>query len=816
MTHGTRLACVAICTVSVVGVAGQRSDTVRNPLGDNPAAAIEGQRLYDGTCQVCHGASGQGDRDRGGPTLRTSSLARGNDDADVFRTIKGGLAGTQMPAFSRLNDTEIWQIVSYIRRLQGGGTTDAAADTRAPIGNAAAGEALFFGTAGCAGCHEVNARGGVTGPDLSNAGRLSAAELRQKIVAPNAPMAAGGRGSGPAAGASPQTLIATTREGREIRGVRRNEDTYTVQMVDGTGTLHLLTKASLASFRAEERSLMPSDFGNRLTPPELDNLVAYLRSQRDRDLTRTAGAPIPGGLSPDRLRRASSEPHNWLMYWGDYQGTHQSRLDQITGANVARLRPAWTYQVVGGNSILEATPIVVDGVMYTTGSGNPATVTALDAATGRQIWRWTRAQKVINPYEINPFARGVAMAGNRLFVGTLDAALVALDARTGRPLWEVQVADTMSGYSLTSPPLVVDDKVITGIAGGEYATRGFIDAYDAASGKRLWRFYAIPGPGEPGNDTWKGESWKTGGGATWLTGTYDPELRTIYWPVGNPAPQIDRSARGELDNLYSDSVVALDPDSGRLKWHFQFTPNDGHDWDSVQDMMLVDREWRGERRQLLYHADRNGHFYVLDRVTGAFLSGTPFIYQNWNRGFDAKGRPQPLPGSNSSPEGSFLVYPTLGGGTNFQAPSLGPTTGWFYLAYAEAGQQYASEAVPPVTGQQYIGRRAGGAPPTRRAGEPPPTAGIKALDPDTGKTMWEYRIFQSSTTNGVLATSGGIVFASTRDGNLTALDAKTGAHLWHFQTGGNHAASPMSYAVNGKQYVALAAGNVVVSFALAE
>jgi len=356
--------------------------------------------------------------------------------------------------------------------------------------------------------------------------------------------------------------------------------------------------------------------------------------------------------------------------------------------------------------------------------------------------------------------------------------------------------------------------VITGIAGGEYATRGFIDAYDAATGKRLWRFNAIPGPGEPGNETWKGDSWKTGGGATWLTGTYDPELNTVYWPVGNPAPQIDRSTRGDLDNLYSDSVVALDPDTGALKWHFQFTPNDGHDWDSVQDMMLVDRVWRGRSRKLLLHADRNGHFYVLDRTDGAFLSGTPFVYQNWNRGFDPRGRPQPVPGSNSSPEGSFLVYPTLGGGTNFQAPSYNPATGWFYLAYSEAGQQYVSASAPIVRGQQYLGRgRAGGAP-ARTADQPRPNAGIKALDPETGKTMWDFKIFQGSTTNGVLATGGRVVFASTRDGNISALDARTGALLWHFQTGGNNAASPMSYSIDGRQYVALAAGNVIVSFAL--
>ncbi|RPI50830.1 MAG: PQQ-dependent dehydrogenase, methanol/ethanol family, partial [Acidobacteria bacterium] len=389
--------------------------------------------------------------------------------------------------------------------------------------------------------------------------------------------------------------------------------------------------------------------------------------------------------------------------------------------------------------------------------------------------------------------------------------------RTGQSLWEVQVVDTMEGSSITSPPLVLKDMVITGMTGGEYATRGHLDAYDAATGKLRWRFYTIPAPGEFGNDTWKGESWKTGGGPTWLTGSFDPALNLVYWAVGNPAPEFDRVARGEMDNLFTNSVVALDPDTGKLKWHYQFTPDDGHDWDSVQDMVLVDRMWRGENRKLLMHADRNGHFYVLDRTNGKFLLGTPFIYQNWNAGFDANGRPQHIPGTNTSPKGSVLVYPTLGGGTNFQAPSYSPQTGWFYLAFAEGGQVYTSAPQTMTRGQQYLGRgRAAGPPPARGPNQPAPNAGIKALDPDTGKTMWSYPLYQGSLTNGVLATAGNVVFVSSRDGNIFALDAKTGKYLWHFQTGGNHQASPMSYAVDGRQHVALAAGNVIFSFTLQE
>jgi PQQ-dependent dehydrogenase (methanol/ethanol family) len=798
------------------------SDTVRNPLAADPAAVAAGQQLYNGTCQACHGPAGQGDR---GPALNTPTFVYGSEDADLFHTIRTGLPGTQMPPFAGLTDNEVWQLVSYVHSLQGnpGAAGASAANTMPVAGDAAAGEAMFFGRAACASCHEVNGRGGITGPDLSNAGRLAPAALRQKIVDPNNPLppppAAGGRGGGGGGGRGappPVTLVVKMQDGRELRGVRRNEDTFSLQMVDASGHLQLLDKMKLASVTVENKSLMPGDFATRLSAAEITNLVAYLHAQQGRDLSKASAQPMAGGVTFDRLRNAKAEPQNWLMYWGDFQGTHFSPLKQIEPGNVKNLQGAWAAPIPG-TTTLESSPVVVDGVMYVTSSGDPLTVMALDARSGRQIWRYSRPQKVKNPYEINPYSRGVSVLGNRLYVGTLDAALLSLDARTGLPLWETQVVDTMEGYNITSPALVVKDKVIIGIAGGEFATRGSIQAFDAASGKHLWTFYTIPGPGEFGNNTWKGDSWKTGGGATWLTGTYDPELNTIYWPVGNPASQIDRSVRGDLDNLFSDSVVALDPDTGQRKWHFQFTPNDGHDWDSVQDMMLVDRVWRGQSRKLLLHADRNAHFYVLDRTNGIFLSGTPFAYQNWNKGFDEKGRPLPVPGSNSSAEGSFLVYPTLGGGTNFQSPSYSPLTGWLYLEYQEAGQQFMSAPAEIERGRQYIGRApARGGPPARGPNDPAPNSGIKAIDPENGKTVWDFKTFQGSLTNGLVATGGGVVFASIRDGNIVALDARTGKPLWHYQTGGNHAASPIVYAIDGRQYVALAAGNTVFSFALPE
>jgi len=694
-------------------------------------------------------------------------------------------------------------------------------------GSLTAGEAVFYSSkAGCATCHELNGRGGVVGPDLSAVaanGRLNAAALRQKIVDPNSPLpAAGGRGGGRGSA----TVIAKTTDGKEIRGIRRNEDTFSLQMMDAAGKLQLLDKTKLASVKADPKSLMPDDYSKRLTADEINNLVGFLSAQVTRDAAKIAAQPVEAGILPyERLINAKGDPQNWPMYWGNYQGTHYSPLNQITTGNVQRLRPAWAFPLITSatvngrtvtGSVLQGTPIVVDGVMYATGSGNPATVVAIDARSGREIWRFSRDQKVINPNQNNPFSRGVAMLGNRIYVGTNDAFLLCLDARSGRQLWEVQVADTMLGHTITSPPLVVKNKVIVGITGGEYATRGRLDAYDAAGGKLAWRFYTIPGPGEPGNESWKGDSWQTGGGPTWLTGTFDPELNTVYWPVGNPAAQIDRSVRGDGDNLYTDSVIALDPDTGKLKWHFQFTPNDGHDWDSVQDMVLVDRVWRGQNRKLLLHADRNSHFYVLDRTNGKFLSGTPFVYQNWNSGFDENGRPKPLPNSNSSAEGSYLIYPSLVGGTNFQSPSYSALTGLFYLSFSEAGQQFASAPTPVTQGAQYIGRGRGTTPAARTGADPEQNSGVKAFDPETGKTVWQFPSLRGSLSNGVLATAGNVVFASSPDGNIFALDSKTGKHLWHFQTNGNHSASPMSFAIDGKQYVALSAGNVIMAFSLAE
>jgi PQQ-dependent dehydrogenase (methanol/ethanol family) len=762
-----------------------------NPLAGSPAAVAAGERLYRQTCQACHGGQARGDR---GPALATNNFAHGNDDADLFRSIRSGISGSAMPSFSKLTNDQTWQLVSYIRSLSGGGAIETVS------GDAAAGEQLFYGKAACGSCHSVNARGGLVGPDLSAAGRTAAATLRAKILNPDTDVNPNERGR-----RAPSAVVVKTADGSELRGVLRIEDTFSLQMTDLSGKLHLLDKAHIQEERHEFKSLMPDDFAKRLSAPEIQNIVAYLKTLNGRDLAKTVRVDIPGGLTFDRLRNSAAEPQNWLTYWGDYQGRHYSSLKQIDTANVGRLQAQWSAQLPG-QSILEATPLVVDGIMYT--SGSPGTVVALDARTGLQIWRYQRQQKKVNPYEINPFNRGVAVLGNRVFFGTLDAALVALDARTGLPLWEVQVDDTMKGFSFTSAPLAVKDKIIVGITGGEFGLPGYVDAYDPATGKRIWRFNTVPRPGEFGHDTWSGDSWKRGGAPGWLTGSYDPDLDVLYWPIGNPGPDSDYTIR-KGDNLFSCSVVALDPATGQRKWHYQFTPNDSHDWDATEDVLLVDRMYRGLNRKLLLQADRNGMFYVLDRTDGKFLSGTAFARQTWNAGFDENGRPKVIPGTDATPEGT-VVYPSGGGANNWRSPSYDPASGWMYLVYTDSGQKYVRQAEEYEIGKQYWGGRG-----SRVPGEME-SSGVMALDVETGEAKWRYKIAQASLGGGVLATGGGVVFASAADGNLIALDSRTGALLWRFQTGGRIAASPMSYSVDGKQYVAVSAGNVLYSFALSD
>jgi len=505
-------------------------------------------------------------------------------------------------------------------------------------------------------------------------------------------------------------------------------------------------------------------------------------------------------VSYQDLREPQSE--NWLTYGRTYDSQRHSPLDQINKSNVATLAPAWIFAATGA-SRLQAVPLVVDGVMYVS---EPNEVHALDARSGRSIWRWSR-----EPATRRGPNRGVAVLGDLVYVGTPDAHLVALDARTGSEVWQAKVAEVEDGYYSPAAPFAVDGKILTGVAAGDYGLNGWLDAYDAKTGERIWRWESIPRPGEPNHDSWAGDSWKTGGGGTWLSGSYDPELNLLYWGIGNPAPDFDGSVRLG-DNLYTESVVAIDADTGKLKWHFQFTPHDVHDWDSVEIPVLIDAPFNGKKRKLMLHADRNGFYYVLDRETGEFLHGSPFIDKlNWATGLTAKGRPIRVPGVEPTMQGN-LVCPSTSGATNWMSPAYNPATGWFYLAVKEGcGISYKAkqEFRPGGFGYMATGYSESPADPWQMY--------VRALNPITGEMQWEYKQVGSRHYGaGLVSTAGGLIFAGDDQGFLTALDAETGDPLWHFNNGARVSASPIVYAVRGMQYVAVAAGQNVVAFALTQ
>src|SRR5687767_6257625 len=412
------------------------------------------------------------------------------------------------------------------------------------------------------------------------------------------------------------------------------------------------------------------------------------------------GTFVSAQVTPDRLVRAADEAQNWLMYSGGYFSQRYSALKDIDRSNAKNLELKWILpnQVFGA---WQSTPLVVDGIMYVT--QRPNDVLALDAKTGRVFWVYRRTPSPDARVCCGSNNRGVAILGDTLFLGTLDARLIAIDAKTGKAVWNVPVGDPKLGYSITMAPLVVKDKVLVGSGGGEYGIRGFIAAFDAKSGTELWRFYTIPGPGEKGHDTWSGDSWKSGGASVWVTPSYDPALNLTYWGVGNPGPDFNPAQRMG-DNLYSDSVVALNPDTGELKWHFQFTPHDPYDYDSVQVGVLADITWKGTPTKALLWGNRNGFFYVLDRTNGRFLSATPFVKVNWASGIDEKGRPVPTPQPAGQP-----TWPGVQGGTNWYSPSFSPRTGLFYLSvwdgYASIFKPESSQYVP---GRNFLG---GGATP---------------------------------------------------------------------------------------------------------
>ena len=507
----------------------------------------------------------------------------------------------------------------------------------------------------------------------------------------------------------------------------------------------------------------------------------------------------------DRYREVTSEK-GWPSYNGDLGGNRFTTLSQITPANVSRLASKWVF-TLPNTSRLEGTPVVVDGVMYVTSVNE---CYALDAGTGRRIWhfRLPKTAGIVGDVAAG-INRGVAVAGDRVFMETDHAHIIAIHRMTGELLWNTEMADWHESYFATSAPLAVGNLVVSGVGGGELGSRGFVAAYDQASGKEVWRFWTIPKPGDPGSETWKGKGIAHGGAPTWFTGTYDAGLDTVYWPTGNPSAEYNGDDRLG-DNLYSNCILALDARTGRLKWYFQTTPHDLWDWDATETPMVVDVVWEGKPRKLLLQANRNGFFYVWDRTDGKLLLAKPFVKNlTWASGIDPDGRPILNPNQEPSEAGT-RVCPSQDGATNWFSPSFNPATFMFYLQTFEKCSVYTKR--DPGTweaGKDYLGGSQRTAP-----GEKAQRV-LKAIDIRTGRVSWELPQPGPATSwGGTLATSTNLVIFGEEGGALMAVDAVTGRPLWSFPTNQIWKASPMTYLFDGKQYIAVAAGSDILTFAI--
>ncbi|MFN7919379.1 MAG: PQQ-dependent dehydrogenase, methanol/ethanol family [Bryobacteraceae bacterium] len=732
-------------------------------LAQHPRVS-EGKQQFVKHCSACHGDNAKGGR---ASDLTSGNWKHGSTDEDLFRNIMNGIPGTQMPAFKIPSDAAR-TIISFLRSI--------GAPEEAVNGNAARGQEIFYGAGGCSQCHMFGGRGGLQGPDLSR--KLRSGDVRKAMMKPW----------------KEYTFKSLTKN---IKGVKKSDDTFSIHLMDSSGNLHLLSKRDgLVTDKA-----MPHA---GLDAASQEDVVTFLVKTDPASIDRGPWKPAADlNVTFERLVNAEKEPHNWLTYWGNYRGTHFSPLKQINAQNVTKLKADWTFQF-GGNTV-QTTPIVVDGLMFVTGPLNNAA--ALDARTGKPIWRYSRQLPNVASHCTVMTNRGFAMLGDRLFLATLDTHLVSMDAKSGNVIWDVEVDDYKKGYSITHAPLAINGMIIVGATAGECGLTGFVDAYDAATGKRLWRTHATAQPGDPNRKTWEPEvSAGFGGSPTWMTGTYDVDTDTVFWTTGNPGPDYDGTVR-KGDNLYSCSVLALDAKTGRMKWWFQFTPHDVHDWDGNQVPILIDAKVRGQQRKLLVTANRNAFYYVLDRVTGEFISGRPFAKQTWARGLDDKGRPLLLPDTTPTPQGNY-VCPDAAGAANWGAPSFDPSTGFFLVSVREACATYFSVTKDPVAGEGYTG---GGQEIDEKQGTP---GFVRALDATTGAKKWDFPIHTGSSATGVLGTAGGLAFASSHDGNLIALNSKDGSYLWHYYTGANIITSPMSYAINGKQYVAIAAQSALFVFSL--
>jgi alcohol dehydrogenase (cytochrome c) len=538
-------------------------------------------------------------------------------------------------------------------------------------------------------------------------------------------------------------------------------------------------------------------------------VVSYLRvMQLATSIRHSEELPrVDIQVSREAIRSAGSQPDQWLTYSGSLDGRRYTPLMEITSENVSRLRLRWIRQFGTSEPKSESTPIVVGGVIFMTQP--PCDVFALDVRSGELRWQYKPSLPSKLALEAGKVNRGLAVLGNVLYLSGLDGFLVALDATNGKVIWKTAVVDVSDGYTMSGAPLIVNGSVVVGVAGAEFGVRGFLAAYDAETGRPQWKFSTIPGPGEFGHDTWKNDAWRTGGGATWITGSYDPSLDLLYWGVGNPAPGYQGDVRPG-DNLFTDSVIALHANSGRLAWHFQFTPHDEHDWDSVQTPILADIFIKGILRRVICVANRNGFYYVLDRVTGEFLVGTPFVEQSWTKGLDSTGRPILSSDLGVSSTGR-LTRPGVGGGTNWQNAATDLDRGLIFVPATEGASVFTKSEHPKRGDLGFYPGSTG-----LDAGED--HKGVRALDLATGARKWEYFLPRGEESfgyvySGLLATGGGLVFGAS-GGFLFAIDSATGRELWRVFLGGDTYAPPISFTVDGHQVILVSAGRALFMFGL--
>jgi len=757
--------------------------TAQGPPQDE---VTRGRGLFQTRCADCHGIDAKGVH---GPDLNVL-FANGATDDRVFGTIRRGVPGTEMPA-SNAPDAELSAIVAYLHSMAIGVN-----DANLVNVNRSNGELVF--SSSCSSCHRVNGQGGVLGPDLSRIGAArSSAMLTRDIRDASATVAPGYQAV---------TLVKT--DGTRIRGVRKNEDAYSIQIMDTREQLQGYRKSELREIVAEPKSLMPDFPQARLSDKDLHDLVGYLGTLRvgagSVELSRP-GIVGATGITPGDLLAGLNNSSRWLQYSGDYTGRRHSPLTQITPANVNGLTAQWAFQAdtIATGRGFESTPLVVDGVIYLTGANGNAW--AIDARTGRQFWRFRYPNAPdLTAGATYPVNRGFAALGNQLFMVTLDAHVLSLDMKTGAVVWNSVLEDYKKGYAATPAPLVVKDKVIVGSSGGENPTRGFIQAFDAKSGRRLWRFYTIPGSGEKGSETWpSAEAASRGGAAAWVTGTYDPDLNLVYFGTGNPNPDYYGEER-KGDNLFTCSVVALDADTGQLRWYFQFTPHDTHDWDSNHVPVLADVPIGAQTRKVVMVANRNGFFYALDRATGKLLLAKPFTSTKWAREIGADGRPIVL-----NEDGTKDCLPDFWGGTNFMPPSYDQALNLFFVTARETCVTYF-----PVKPEIQVGQNSVGGGVRRVADRVFDYGALRAIDPSTGERRWELR-YTTPSLAGVMSTASGLVFAGDNEGNFVAVDARNGKPLWHYPTGASiWGAAATTFMLDGKQYVLIPSGTTLTAFAL--